>query len=694
MSPPRFLLIDDNPADRILAIRQLRREFADVKIVQVTDAYNFELALTAEDFDLVITDYQLGWSDGLKILQAIKARYPACPVVMFTNTGTEEIAVEGMKSGLDDYVIKSPQQFVRLPLAARSALERAAARRLNARLQAERDQLLERERLEQRNATFLAEASKALASSLDPTATLTQIARLGASYLADACVVYLIRNEDQLMPVELAHAQAQPEAELRELLQRYPHPNWQGPVTQVLHTGQSQLVTEVTVEYLAAIAQDAEHLRLLQALSLQSLLAVPLVARTDTLGVLSLISSQPQRRFGTADQVLSEEFGRRAAIAIDNARLYQQAETANQLKDEFLATLSHELRTPLNSMLGWAQLIRVRRLDDATYSRAVEAIERNTKSLNRLIDDLLDVSRIITGNLRLEVNPVELIPVISEALAVVQPASQAKAIRIETALDASVGPVLGDATRLQQVAWNLLANAIKFTPEGGQVRVTLTRISSQAALVISDTGQGINPEFLPHVFERFRQADGSTTRTHGGLGLGLAIVRQLIELQGGTVQAQSDGVGRGATFIVKLPLLAVRAKPGERPTAQGQLPSLSGLRILVVDDEADARALISTVLEACGAEVATATSVAEALTVLLSFQPDALVSDIGMPGENGYELMRRLREQGQQLPAIALTAYAKPEDQERALAAGFQRHLAKPTEPVTLVATLSSLLNR
>ncbi|HYJ47298.1 MAG TPA: ATP-binding protein, partial [Pyrinomonadaceae bacterium] len=388
--------------------------------------------------------------------------------------------------------------------------------------------------------------------------------------------------------------------------------------------------------------------------------------------------------------------------------LRAEAEEANRTKDEFLATLSHELRTPLTAMLGWTKMLRMKELDEATAARALETVERNAKAQAQLIEDLLDVSRIITGKLRLDVRPVELLSIIEAAMDAVQPAANAKTIKLEASLDPGAGPVSGDAARLQQIVWNLISNAVKFTPRGGHVSLQLGRADSHAEITISDTGQGITADFLPFVFDRFRQADSSTTRAHGGLGLGLAIVRHLVELHGGTVRAESRGEGSGATFIVALPLAPVYQKthtdervPLENlssPLAPDYPENLEGLKILAVDDEADTRELLRTVLTECGAEVETAASAREALERMEEFRPDVLISDIGMPNEDGYDLMRRVRglprERGGQVPAIALTAYARAEDRLRVLRAGFQMHVPKPVELAELVAVVSSLVER
>ena len=381
-----------------------------------------------------------------------------------------------------------------------------------------------------------------------------------------------------------------------------------------------------------------------------------------------------------------------------------EAEAANRIKDEFLATLSHELRTPLASILGWANLLRAAAPDAPISAQGLEVIERNAQNQRQLIDDLLDVSRIITGQLRLDVSQVDLTRIVADAIEVVGPAANAKRIHIACVFEPELCHVVGDPVRLQQVVWNLLVNAVKFTPEGGSIGVTLEQVNHRVRVSISDTGQGITPEFLPHVFDRFRQADGTTTRAHGGLGLGLAIVRHLVEAHGGTVAAESAGAGRGAAFTFTLPLPAVREEvsevdlPDQRlesRTRNRDATSLRGVRVLVVDDDTDARQMISAVLRRSGAEVKACCSAGEALTALPQWRPDVLMSDIGMPFEDGYDLIHQVRaltdEHGGRVPAAALTAYARDEDRTRAIAEGYQMHVAKPASSAELVAAVASL---
>ncbi|MDQ6808480.1 MAG: PAS domain S-box protein [Verrucomicrobiota bacterium] len=387
------------------------------------------------------------------------------------------------------------------------------------------------------------------------------------------------------------------------------------------------------------------------------------------------------------------------------------AERTSRMKDEFLATLSHELRTPLNAILGWSQILgssNPPNTEDLT--EGLKVIERNARVQTQLIEDLLDMSRIISGKVRLDVQHVDVAAAIEAAIASVAPAAEAKGIRIQKVLDPLAGPVMGDAARLQQVLWNLVSNALKFTPKAGRVQVVLERVNSHLEIVVSDTGVGIQPEFLPHVFERFRQADATTTRRHGGLGLGLAIVKHLVEMHGGTVRAASPGEGLGSTFTVHLPLaIAHQHEPVQSTTERLHPrvstgipaecpPGLEGAHVLVVDDEPDSRDLVKRILQECAATVQTAASAEEGLAALDREQPDVLISDIGMPGTDGYQFMRSVRalseEKGGRIPAIALTAFARSEDRQRAMLAGFDMHVAKPVEPAELIAVVARLARR
>lgn len=458
-------------------------------------------------------------------------------------------------------------------------------------------------------------------------------------------------------------------------------PPWSELPLIILTTGgESHLV-----KLLELIAEAAGSLTLLER---------PMGAATLSRSVQGALRSR-RRQYQVRDLLLREQI------------LRVESETANRIKDEFLATVSHELRTPLNAILGWATLMRRDMINEATIAHAIEVIERNAKAQAQLIEDLLDVSRMISGKLRLNAKPIELIPVIKAAIDSIQPAAEAKGIHLEMLLDVKADRIFGDANRLQQVVWNLLSNAVKFTPKGGRVQIKLEHVASHARVIVSDTGAGMSSAFLPHAFEPFRQADGTTTKRQGGLGLGLAIAHQLVELHGGTLSAASEGEGQGASFTMSVPVAAVQttAPVVVDSTANKALraksfvtspPGLCGLKILAVDDEGDSRDMIRAVLEENGARVITAGSVREALEALPGWNPDVLICDIGMPGEDGYALIKKLREteakQGKNTPAIALTGYARIEDRMRAISAGFQVFIAKPIEANELTATVASVI--
>jgi len=446
------------------------------------------------------------------------------------------------------------------------------------------------------------------------------------------------------------------------------------------------------------------------------LLGTPEPARLTELRILlpllgALFRAESITRNAEADSILARQSAAQStelAAKLDVTRAELQravvvAETATRARDEFLASVSHELRTPLTSIIGWIQLLRLE-ADPLQIAEGLETIDRNARAQSRLIEDILDFSRINAGKLRLDVRAIELIDIIGAAIEVVRPAADAKGVTLESVLDPSSGLVSGDADRLQQVVWNLLSNAVKFTPRGGRVQVRLQRVTSHSELTVSDTGEGISKEFLPFVFDRFSQADSTSSRKHGGLGLGLGIVRHLVELHGGTVQAFSSGLGEGSTFVVRLPLIIAHHQAGtparevveQGPSVRAELGDLSGVSVLVAEDNDDARKLLITIFERCGATVEAAENVPVALGLLSRFRPDIIVSDIEMPGEDGYSLITKVRAQetpDRRIPAIALTAYTRGRDRVRALAAGFQMHMGKPVEPAELVAAVKSLLS-
>jgi signal transduction histidine kinase len=578
-APVRILIVDDSPEDRELYRRLLVQDREHVYEFLEADLGEEGLRIAlAEEPDCLLLDYKLPDVDGIEFLTRLMGE-KLVPVIVLTGQGNEAVAVEAMKSGAQDYLLKGAVSRDRLQHAVRNAIEKVALRR----------------KVEERTAE-LAEANGALRKMYD---------------------------------------------ELEVLVERR---------TAELSVANQELKREIHVREWA----EQERARL-------------------------LVLEQAARK---------------------------QAEEANRMKDEFLATLSHELRTPLNAILGWVQVLRTGKLDEAAGARALETIERNSRAQAQLIADLLDVSRIITGKLRLESKPVELHRIIDAVLDSLRPAADAKDIQLSLSLAPMASPVLGDGDRLQQVIWNLLSNAIKFTPRGGQVEIRLREAGANAVLQVTDSGIGIRPDFLPYVFDRFRQAESTLTRSHGGLGLGLSIVRHLVELHGGTVEVESAGEGQGASFAVRLPLRAELAEGAPADLGQASSSSrvwslpdlLKDIRVLVVEDEADTRDLLVTALEQCGAAVAAFASVAEGLAELDRAVPDVLVSDIGVPFEDGYSLIRKVRERkpadGGNVPAAALTAYARPEDRLRALEAGFQTHLAKPVDPSEFVATVARLAGR
>lgn len=1064
MGKLRILLLEDSLLDRELIQVHLTEGGIDCELVRVETRADFLTALEKDSFELILADYSLPAFDGISALELAHATCPEVPFIFVSATLGEELAIETLKSGATDYVLK--QRLDRLVPAINRALREAKERAKRKRAESElrklaselerrveerttqlakaneslREEIAERQRVEeslrksestlrsyfelpligiaitspekgwlevndklcdilgydgdelrqmtwaelthpedleadleqfnriiagksegylmekrfihkdgqviyaslsvrcvrqvdgsidyfvalvqdvteqkqvekereqlireqtarfeaevqQQKSAFLAQAGAELASSLDYETTLARVADLAVPFIADWCAVDLLGEDQVIHRVAIAHLNPSKVELAWELNRRYPENlSHSTGLPKVLRTGQSAIAAEIYDADLVTSAQDDEHLQMLCELGLKSFMIVPLIARGRTLGAITFVTAESDRRYSGADLPLVEDLARRAALAVDNARLYREtqqarqvaeqtaernaslqavtaalsealtpaqvgevvvnqglaalgacagfialmsdrdmnlevvralgypqgmletgslypiaasvpltdavrtgkllllesrevwaeryshlptkynhhawadiplivegrtvggmgfsfpkarkfsaedcafmlalaqqcaqaierarayaaeqqaradAEAANRMKDEFLATLSHELRTPLNAMLGWTQLLRTRKFDETRMASALETIDRNTKSLAVLIDDILDVSRIIRGKLHLSLRDCELASVIEAALEAIRPAAEAKAIQLECFLDASVGPVWGDANRLQQVVWNLLSNAIKFTPKGGRVEVRLSgnpgdlTEPSYAQIEVSDTGKGISPEFLPYVFERFRQENNSSTRSYGGLGLGLAIVRYLVELHGGNVQASSQGEGLGATFTVQLPLRTNLSESSPQssvhPTVASKVPSaslqaLEGLRVLIVDDEADARELLATILEQSGAQVMVATSATEAFDFLSHSEADVLVSDIAMPKVDGYQLIRQLREleaeRREYLPAIALTAYARESDRTLALEAGFQVHLAKPFDPDELVSVVAKL---
>ncbi|MEO0375268.1 MAG: response regulator [Cyanobacteria bacterium P01_A01_bin.17] len=637
MAPVRLLLIDDSPNDRLLALRKLEQTFSELQSQEVCDAESFTQALKENRFDIVITDYQLRWTTGLDVLEEIKQRRPDCPVVMFTGTGSEEIAVTAMKAGLDDYVVKSPQHYVRLAKATQIAWERTQQQQALKEAEERYQRLFE-----------------------EVPIGLYRLTKDGKLLDANRRFLEILgyESKDEVLATDIVNDCIATAANGLWTAQLDVTDSTQSVSTQLRHRNGGDIWVRHYVRLVRSPRGNTQYYE----------------------GAIENITAYRQTELERNQLLISERKAR------------AEAETANRVKDEFLATVSHELRTPLNAMLGWVQLLRGGQLSEEKSAKAIEIIERNAIAQNQLIDDLLDVSRIIRGKLKLNVKAIPLRNIVNASLDTVRHAVETKQIQLETNFAPSVALVNGDQERLQQVFWNLLTNAVKFTPEGGKITIRLEGKPNCVQVQIADTGQGIDPEHLPYMFERFRQADESSTRQKGGLGLGLAIVRHLVELHGGVVTAESAGVGQGSTFMVQLPLfnnIQPLAQPS-LPTEQS-LPSLESLQLLVVEDEDDAREMLVLVLEQCGAQVAAVSSVSAAMAHLAHHAPHLIISDIAMPIEDGYTLIRRLRAEGRQIVAIALTAYAREQDKEAVLQAGFNHHLPKPVDPNQLVPLIANL---
>jgi PAS domain S-box-containing protein len=543
---------------------------------------------------------------------------------------------------------------------------------------------------------FLASSGEILAQSLALEPTLRRVTNLVVPRYADWCFIDLLDEHGGFQRTAVSTADPA-RVDLARRMERYYRPNGtESAASLSAATGQSIIAEHVPESVLDAVARDPEHRAMLTELDVMSYLCVPLVSRGRTIGVLSYVNSRGSRTLDHDDLRLAEELGRRAALAVENARLYSEAQTANRVKDEFLATLSHELRTPLTAVLGWASVLRLDRSDEAMLETGLEAIERSARVQAQLIEDVLDVSRIVAGKLRLYIEPVRFHSVIEEAIAKVRATAEARGVSLRVSGDREAH-VLGDSARLQQVVWNLVNNAIKFTPPSGAIDVIVTADGDHVVMQVRDEGEGIAPDFLPHIFERFTQGDSSTTRRHGGLGLGLAIARHLVTLHAGHISVESEGSGKGATFTVVLPRSVAAASVPEREAAGNELPDLRGKFVIIVDDERDTRAVIEEILTRCGAEVVASSSVAEARESVMQRLPHLIISDIAMPDEDGYALVRWLREretatENARVPAIALSAFGRPADRAQVLAAGFDEHLQKPIEAIRLAQSAAKFV--
>jgi signal transduction histidine kinase/ActR/RegA family two-component response regulator len=620
------------------------------------------------------------------------------------------LLIRGEPCGTMVFYSRRPCEYREVDVQVGTALANLAAASLTtAELYDEQRKGREAADQARQQAAFLAEAGTVLSSSLDYETTLTAVTRLAVPAIADWCAVNIVGEDGTLQRLAVAHVDPRKVEFARTLQERYPaDPNAPGGIHEVIRTGQPAFMSRIPAALLEASARNEEHRRLIQELSLTSYMCVPLMAHGKAFGAITFVSAESRREYGEGDLRFARELAARASLAVENARLYARANEASRLKDEFLATLSHELRTPLNAVLGYARMLKLGTTAPDKAKQALDVIERNGTALKQIIEDVVDVSRIVAGRLRLNVEPVDLPAILRESRATVMPAADAKGVRVESIIDPITVPVSGDPDRLLQIAWNLLSNAIKFTPRGGKVQLRLARVNSHVEITVSDTGRGIAADFLPFVFERFRQSDASFAREHGGLGLGLAIAKQLVELHGGTVSVSSGGLGQGATFTVKLPLMIVHTptselSPREQPLTDRQAPALEyvprldGVHVLAIDDEPDSLSLLRTVLEGAGATVRTSGSGPDALNAVGHRPPDVIVADIGMPGMDGFQLIRALRQMDEPVrstPAAALTAYARSQDRITSLASGYQMHLVKPIDPLELIVAVASLAAR
>jgi signal transduction histidine kinase/CheY-like chemotaxis protein len=527
--------------------------------------------------------------------------------------------------------------------------------------------------------------------------------------MGDLCAIDLLQVDGSIARVASAHVDTTKEALVYEVRSRHGfNRNSPNGVGAAIQSRRSILLSPITGADLEGEALNPDQLSIFRQLDPKSWIIAPLIGREQPLGAIEFAVTESRRRYRRADLLCAEVVARQAAIAMEGARLHREAEAAraeaeaaNRAKDEFLSTLSHELRNPLNAVSGWAKMLERGQLSEEQSRRAIQIIVRNAAVQVRLIDDLLDMTSVVSGRMRLAVQAVDLRSVIEEAIDAIRPAAEAKNIRLQVVIESPSAPVSGDPGRLQQVAWNLLSNAVKFTLKGGRVQISVQRVNSHVEITVSDTGEGIRADLLPYIFDRLRHGDSSASRPHVGLGIGLALVRHLVELHGGSVFAESPGEGQGATFVVKLPLMIAEVR--QEPIVHRAGPaladvSLAGIRVIVVDNDPAAVDLIAEVLTRAGGDVRGCASAEIALHTLGQWRPDVLVSDIEMPGSDGYTLIRKVRalppEQGGKTPAVALTAFSRPEDRIRSLMAGYNIHVSKPVDPAELTAIVASLAGR
>jgi signal transduction histidine kinase/DNA-binding response OmpR family regulator len=728
--PINILMVDDS-ATNLLALESILKT-PDRNLVRASSGEDALRYLLDHDVAVVLLDVYMPGIDGLETAELIRSREKSrdIPIIFLTanSTGVSHLS-RGYSLGAVDYIVKPVDAeilrskvavFVELFKKNREIQQQAA-------LLEEKNRELENANLVRLN--MLIDLGQELAAENDPTQVLAKFCQSARRIVgAGEAAVGMLDNDGKALRY-FFQCTAEKEAVSPSAIPA----KALGAIEQLVAQQRAMRLTD-SDDLLFDLQADED--------AIQSFLGAPIMSPMGVSGWLYLLNKSDEDDFTEADERLAATLATQVAVAYENARLYAEAqnhatelrlevaerkqaeeeraqmlireqiaraeaETANRTKDEFLATLSHELRTPLTAILGWSHLLRMNKLREPQFAHALETIERNARSQSQLIDDLLDVSRIVTGKLQIEFSTVNLANVIEAAVESVHPALAVKEIRLETVVESDFR-VLGDATRLQQIFWNLFTNAIKFTPKGGHVTITAERKGSEIKIQVTDTGIGITANFLPYIFDRFRQADGSTTRAQGGLGLGLAIVRHLVEAHRGRVEVESPGEQCGSTFTVILPIAVTVT---DHSNGRGEIKGLAdedllvksprildGVKILVVDDDPDTRDLVTTILTRCGGEVRSSESAAEALRAFQEWHPDLLVSDIGMPHVDGYGLIRKLRKlkskRAKQIPALALTAYATDEDRMLALSAGFQMHLPKPIEPESLVSSIAAALGR
>ncbi|HEV8139165.1 MAG TPA: response regulator [Pyrinomonadaceae bacterium] len=723
-----ILMVDDS-ATNLLALESILRA-PDRNLIRAGSGEDALRYLLDNDAAVVLLDVYMPGIDGLQTAELIRGRERSrdIPIIFLTaNTTGHAHLSRGYSLGAVDYIVKPIE-----PAILRSKVNVFVELFKKAREIKRQAQLLEQQNREIKNANLerlrsLIDLGHELAAEHEPATVLRKFCRSAQRVIDAEEVTIVMLGDDEKTPRHFFRCD------------RHARIHGRGAMPEVIQEALRRVLTELAPVRL----DESSELLIADDNPIESFLGAPILSAGVILGWFYFLNRRGQDHFSESDESLAATLANHVAVAYENARLYAEAqnhatelrmemavrrqaeeerahllvreqaaraeaEAANKNKDEFLATLSHELRTPLTAVLGWSHLLQTKKLSEPETNRALDTIERNARAQSQLIDDLLDVSRIITGKLSIDRTRVDLCRVIEGALDVTRPLAEAKDVQFTIEIEPSPCFVLGDSTRLQQIFWNLFSNAVKFTPKGGRVVVDADTTSSRVTVAVRDTGIGIKPELLPFIFERFRQGDGSTTREHGGLGLGLAIVRHLVQLHGGFVDVESDGIECGTTFKVAFPLAIedVIFETKETDVASTQsvcapalsLQLLNGIKVLVVDDEHDSRELLMMILTRCGSDVRCSDSAASAIEAFNEWHPDLLVSDIGMPNEDGYSLIQKVRSMdsnhARQIPAVALTAYATDEDRLQALSAGFQMHVPKPIEPESFVNSLASVLGR